>query len=86
MDIFEDLTFFYQYFLCMRLGLSRSSLSFSLPNIIINFKFASMKLHTNFENAYWTQGYGSAFISPGSGILGRIPIRIGEKLNLKKKI
>jgi hypothetical protein len=46
-------TNFDQYFLCMRWWFSRSFKSFSLPYKIINFLFASLKLLTNFANAYW---------------------------------
>ncbi len=44
---------FNEYFLCMRWSFSRPFKSFSLPYTIINFLFASLKLLTNFENAYW---------------------------------
>jgi hypothetical protein len=40
---------FIQYFMCLRWWVSRSFKSFSLPYIIINFLFASLKLLTNFE-------------------------------------
>jgi hypothetical protein len=53
MDIFLRSKHFNQHFLCMRWWFSRSFKSFSLPSTIINFLFASFKLHTNFQNAYW---------------------------------
>ncbi len=43
---------FNQYFLSMRWWFLRSFKSFSLPYTIINFLFASLKILTNFENAY----------------------------------
>jgi hypothetical protein len=43
---------FDQHFRCMRWWFSRPFKSFTLPCTIINFMFASLKLLTNFENAY----------------------------------
>ncbi len=53
MDIFWRSKHFDQYFLCIRWWFSRSFKSFSLSYTIINFLFASLKLLTYFENAYW---------------------------------
>ncbi len=50
---------FNQYFLCMRWWFLRSYKSFPLPYTIINFLFASLKLLTNFENAYWNHPQNS---------------------------
>jgi hypothetical protein len=44
---------FNQYCLYTRWWFSRSFKCFSLHYTIINFLFASLKLLTNFENAYW---------------------------------
>ncbi len=44
---------FNQNFLFMRWWFSRSFNSSSLPFTVINLLFASLKLLTNFENAYW---------------------------------
>ncbi len=50
---------FSQCFLCMCWSFSRSLKSFSLPYTIIYFLFASFKLLTNFENAYWNRHQNS---------------------------
>jgi hypothetical protein len=50
---FWKFKYYSQPFLCMRCWFSRPSKSFSLPYIIIKFLFVSLKLLTNFENAYW---------------------------------
>jgi hypothetical protein len=58
----------------------------SLPNTIINFLFASLKLHNNFENAYWNppQNYllcdwlmfSTADLSLSAGKIARINLSL----------
>ncbi len=48
-----DRYFLNQYYLCILWWFSRSFKSSSLSFTIINLLFASLKLLTNFENAYW---------------------------------
>ncbi len=50
---FWKFKYYSQHFLCMRWWFSSSSKIFSLPYTIIRFLFVSLKLLTNFENAYW---------------------------------
>ncbi len=52
MDIFFKFKLFNQYFLFIRSWFPKSFKSFSPPYTIINFIFTSLKLLTNFDNAY----------------------------------
>jgi hypothetical protein len=60
---------FNQYFLCMRWWFSKPFKNFSFPYKINKFLFASLKLLTNFEKAYWMKS-SSKFPS----LIGQCPV------------